>query len=454
MRIPDLEAFLTDAGVLPRSRLFFYRVGEIERFSLHALSGEAGPQALLLGLTIGAATLFGLGIFTRVTGFVTWALVASMQFRNPLVLNGGDIVLRTLLFWSIFLPMALRFRLGRRSSEPPPATIHSAAGTALLLQVLLIYLFAAAHKWVEPIWRSLGAFRLAMQTDGAATGVGQWLGSLPLLPEVGTALVLAIETLGPLAVILAWPREGIRWGLALAFMTFHLVGLAAVFRFGLFPFVMAAAWLPFLPSSAWDRLERAVRTPLRATADRSMRAHPVTNLVVGALFASIVWANLATLGVTPGDERGPHGFLRSPHHLLGLSQRWSLWSTPPENRYFVLAARTRDGDAIDLRRAGAPLDFARPALRSQDARWWKMELGLSRASGTPLRSGYACHRMHRWNAAQPPGRQIDNVTFWVLWGSRDEVHAGKARRQRLWQSVLDGAGSPAIPAMFRCPPVN
>lgn len=35
--------------------------------------------------------------------FLSWFLLVSIQVRNPIILQGGDVVLRAIMFWMLFL---------------------------------------------------------------------------------------------------------------------------------------------------------------------------------------------------------------------------------------------------------------------------------------------------------------------------------------------------------------
>ncbi|MEM7004123.1 MAG: HTTM domain-containing protein, partial [Pseudomonadota bacterium] len=59
---------------------------------------------LLFLLTAAAATSLLLGYRTRPAGWLTWALVMSLHYRNPMLVDSGDVLLRCLLFWGDFLP--------------------------------------------------------------------------------------------------------------------------------------------------------------------------------------------------------------------------------------------------------------------------------------------------------------------------------------------------------------
>lgn len=450
----DLEAHYTDLGVVPRAKLFWFRVADIEPISLHALSGDFAWQAILFVAAAGAAVALGLGFHTRLATFASWFLLVSLEARNPMILNGGDIVLRLLLFWSLFLPLGSRLaldvchRTAISKTDGAATGIRSVGSAVLLLQVALVYPVAALFKWREPVWTRLEAFEAAMSVDGVATPLGQALASLPSLPAILTATGLGLESFGVLLVFSPWATKRLRLALPLAFMAFHIVGIASTFRIGIFPFVMFVAWLPFLPYPFWDAVERLssrwrpsrqdgvrITSPSEEHSESGMRwtgAHPASDFLAGALGLCVLLHNGATLGWIAGDAGGTFGWTRSISAFLALDQHWSMWSDPPSNRYFVIVGETPAGQQIDLRRNGQPVDWSSPSWRSRNARWWKLELSLSKAEFEPIREGYGCHWLSTWNRDQRPEMQVDSIEGWMLEGSRSAVMQGEGRRLRLW----------------------
>ena len=106
-RSRDLRAFYTDAGVLPRST----RAAVVSDWflSVHALSGDLWWQVLLFLVAGVAAIALTVGYRTRVATAVSWVLLVSLHNRMPVVLNGGDVLLRMVLLWAIFLPLGERW---------------------------------------------------------------------------------------------------------------------------------------------------------------------------------------------------------------------------------------------------------------------------------------------------------------------------------------------------------
>ena len=103
VRSTCMVAHYTDAGVFPREMLDqYYAVWYV---SLHSLSGGAALQWVLFAIAAVAAVCVLAGYRTTLATVVSWALITSLQMRNPLVLNAGDGLFRLLLFWSMFVPL-------------------------------------------------------------------------------------------------------------------------------------------------------------------------------------------------------------------------------------------------------------------------------------------------------------------------------------------------------------
>ena len=104
MRLTDLTAHYTDAGVLQR----FDEVTAITRqffVSFHLANGSEVFQIILFAINLIFAFLLLVGYRTRISTILLFIFTVSLHARNPLILNGGDDILRLFLFWSIFLPL-------------------------------------------------------------------------------------------------------------------------------------------------------------------------------------------------------------------------------------------------------------------------------------------------------------------------------------------------------------
>ena len=103
-RAAELDLWLTDDGLFPcEVRQHFLQHTWLT--TLHCLDSTSTGQAVLLSAAAVAATALLLGRCCRCASGVTWLLTSSLHARNPLTLHGGDVLLRLLLFWSLFVPL-------------------------------------------------------------------------------------------------------------------------------------------------------------------------------------------------------------------------------------------------------------------------------------------------------------------------------------------------------------
>lgn len=250
-RAIDLSAHYTDSGVMPRAMLL--DLGGW-RPSLHLMSGSVVIQGLLFVLSalFFCALLFGYR--TRFTTAVCWVLVLSLQERNPYLVQGGDILIRLLLFWSIFLPLGARFSidaaLNRQKSENQ---YFSIATIALLFQCMYVYFFGALLKTGDT-WLGDGtALMYVLHVDSYATPIGQWFLAFPSLMQTLTYVIWYVELLAPFLMFLPFLHLPFRIIALLSLIVLHL-GIFIFMKVGIFPFASLASLMVFIPGAFWDRL--------------------------------------------------------------------------------------------------------------------------------------------------------------------------------------------------------
>ena len=252
VRSSDLQAHYTDVGVLPRAVL----LGRYEHtciWSLHLLTGSLAGQAVLFALAGFAALALTLGVLTRTSALLSWILLVSVHARNPLITNGGDVLLRSLLFWGIFLPLDGRWAWRPLGGRPlPHRTVVSIATAAILLQIAVMYWVSGYYK-LHGVWRSANGFQEILSADSYARplayvfiahpGFLLWLGRLILWSELVVPWLLfsPVGTKYIRVAAMAW------------FGLFHL-GIQLTLTVGLFAYTCWLAWVLFLPSDIWDRL--------------------------------------------------------------------------------------------------------------------------------------------------------------------------------------------------------
>lgn len=393
-RLPEVGAFYADDGVLPRSTLAEVYPA-LESVSVHAISGSARVQALLLAAAAVAAIALLVGYRTRASTGVSLLLLASLYARNPYVINGGNTILVVFLFMALFLPLDARWstgtdgRVGRdgrddrvdrrdvveraddEGTESADRRICSLGTAVTLLTLVSIYAANVVSKYRSDAWMSGTAVPRIFQIEEFVVGLG------PLVSE-HAALLAAMNWLWvallSASVLLIVATGRLRAAVALAFVSAHL-GMAATMRLGAFPFVMVGVLLLFLPPRAWDAVESiASRLPVPSRfAERAYRsdggsteepASPVPYRVrrgirVGAavllvgFFVALVWWQAAGVGLVdlPASE--------SAGELSEVS--WSFFApNPPDtSSWYVVRATLESGESVGVRDGGA-VSFDRP----------------------------------------------------------------------------------------------
>jgi hypothetical protein len=251
LRSRHLVAFYTDTGVLPRSLLVAKRP-LISQLSVHALSGDVLWQALLFVVAGACALALLVGYQTRLAVLLSWLLLVSLHARNPLVLNGGDSLLRRLLFWGMFFPLGTRWSLdalaGRARRMRTQAggiggRVAGVAAAGLLIQVVLVYAANAGFKLDSGRWLSGEALAYVLHLDEFTTPLGAALVEYPAVLSTLETLWLGLLVCSAGLVALTGWRRAVLAGL---FAGAHL-WMGATMRLGVFPFVSVVALLPFVP---------------------------------------------------------------------------------------------------------------------------------------------------------------------------------------------------------------
>ncbi|MCP5468645.1 MAG: DUF393 domain-containing protein [Deltaproteobacteria bacterium] len=197
---------------------------------------------------------------------MSWLMLASIQARNPMVLQAGDTLLRMLLFWSIFLPLGACFSIDRAldsSEKNPPQIILSPASFAILMQVCLVYWMGAAYKTGSAwSWSQATAVYEALMLDQFATAAGEYLRQFPALLKWLTRYTYWLEILGPSLMFLPFFTQRLRIILVALMASLH-IGFAIHMELGLFSYISVTAWLLFLPSLFWDKIFHRLKTTQR-----------------------------------------------------------------------------------------------------------------------------------------------------------------------------------------------
>jgi len=251
----DADSFLGDDAVLPNDLV---SAGGWRWFEL---GSTTSVWLALVALTVAAIAII-IGLRPTIALLVTFVLLVSLQRRNLLILNSGDLLLRDLALLLAFCPTgaALSVDRWRRHGRGALRTAPLIAPWGLRLvqfQVMVVYFFAFWSK-NGTTWRNGTAVSTAVRLEDLARfDAPVWI--------VGSVVLIAVLTWGALVVELAlalllWCKPlrpvliGLGVGLHLFIDVFLLVGF-----FGL---LMVVGLSTFLDADAIDdRIRRRSASP-------------------------------------------------------------------------------------------------------------------------------------------------------------------------------------------------
>ncbi len=440
LRAQDLSAHYTDWGVLPRNILIPHLSDPLP-LSVHLVSGSAFGQAIIFLVAGVFALALLVGFRTPLVTCASWLLLLSVQARNPMLLHSGDMLLRMLLFWGMFVPLGARYSLDsliRRSGAdraPLPTSVRSVGTAALLLQVCLVYWCTAALKSWEGWWDEGSAVYYALSIDQMATPFGLWLLGFPDLLVLLSRVALALEYLGPCLAFVPFWTPYFRIGVVGLFFCFH-IGLALCLRLELFPYISMVSWLVFVPGLVWDRgwhlLPRRSLTVGQSTSSASggwsrlslapddapptpepLRSSRLAQAVAAFFLAYVMLWNLLGFQATSSWVRPVFPPAVSlVGYLLRLDQYWGMFSPFPfkDDGWLVVPGTLKNGSRVDLWTGQRRVQWEKPVnvlAHYPTERWRKyMEKTRWRKEGREIAlDAYARYVCRDWNARhRGPGR--------------------------------------------------
>jgi predicted DCC family thiol-disulfide oxidoreductase YuxK len=263
-RLPDLVNFYTDVGLVPRS-IFASEMSMPWSFSFHLANGSTGFAVAMFAIHFLFGLMLVFGYKTRWAMIGAYIMTVSVHNRNWLVNNGGDDILRAILFISIFLPLNKCFSFDSALTKDKkllPEIHQSSWAWMFFLQVFVIYYVSFILK-DHPMWRSeFTAVYYSSRLDIFATPFGEWLRQFPLILKFTTVATILTEFLGPLLLVFSFVFGRYWWIVRLlviwVFWGLHL-GIIATMAIGVFPWTCIAMWAIFLPTPFWNKITEVYR---------------------------------------------------------------------------------------------------------------------------------------------------------------------------------------------------
>lgn len=224
----------------------FWHDRPISFWSLLAGVQSAAVLRVVVIAWAAAAVLLLLGLCSRTSAAVAWALSQSFLALNPYAHNAGDTVRTIMLLYLMIAPCGAAWSLDRwlrRNRHVGPIFIYPWPLCLLLVQMSVIYFNNGVHKLMGPQWRAGSSLYYVL---GDLTLMRWSYAELPLpfvITQVLTWGVLIWELAFPLLVFLPATRPA-----TLVMGVLMHVGIGLSMELGVFAPYMLCLYLPFVPS--------------------------------------------------------------------------------------------------------------------------------------------------------------------------------------------------------------
>ncbi|MDP9281005.1 MAG: HTTM domain-containing protein [Chloroflexota bacterium] len=392
---PNLTAFFTDEGILPRHA---QALSDADRFSLLNLSGDWWLVVTIWLVSCAIALGLTLGWHTRAMSLLAFALVSSFSWRNPLILDGSDLVFRLVPLWLAFTPAGERWSIDAlRRREAPVVSGWALPIRILELQIGWIYLATGLEKLGGIDWISGTAAYYALQLEHTFARSWAYAFALdPMLSRLISWYTIAVElSFLPLAML---PFRTTRLLAALGAGAMQL-GILLLMNVGNFPLVMLAACVLFVPPHWIRRLMRADVN----VAPSPARARP---RVAGALLILIAATAFITAVPSVLEPIRPSGDVASVLRSLSLDQRWDMFSpnAARSDGWLVAPATLADGTRLDLFSDRGADDRSERYSDPLYTRWAKVTERIASGFYSGYRPAYASYFCRARNSHLRPGQ--------------------------------------------------
>jgi hypothetical protein len=437
---PNLTAFFTDEGILPR-RDVLLQYGE--RVTVLGLFGQTWQIAIVWALSLVVAVLLTVGWRSRLMSFLAFVVVSSFSWRDPLILDGSDLVFRLMPLWLTFTDSGARYSLdamARRERGEPTGLGFALPVRVLELQVAWVYLATGIEKMAGTLWPGGLANGYALQLEHT---FGRWWAK----PVATNLTLVAISTYWTLFVehafiFLAMLPSKVTRVLAVLIAASLQFGILTLMNVGNFPVIMLSTLVLFLPATWIDRvatrvggaLRRRVQPRALAYADgiahEAARALPapvrlpvsaVTAERVGVSLALLTLATLAFATAVPRQWESvrPKGELGSLLRTLSIDQRWDMFSPDParSDGWMTMPAVMADGSTMDLLTGGPGDDSSERYSDPLYTRWAKVQERIASTVYSDYRLEYARSFCRSRNLHLAPG-EVPIQTFDVHYVER------------------------------------
>jgi hypothetical protein len=445
IRASSLTAHYTQNGAVPFNEveLSFWKPGYFSLFQL----GDTYLFALMVFIITGVVYLFLLvGYKTKLATFLTWFLLTSLQNRNTLILQGGDDLLRLVLFWGIFLPWGNFYSLdsmlgqAQHGKRKKVLSVSTLGYTFLLFSV---YFFTGLLK-TGAEWNTDGtAIYYALNLDQMTWPLGKMLLSYPSALKYLTVFVRWFEILVPFLLFIPFKNYRFRIIFILCIAVFQIC-IALTLFVGLFYLIGLITLIGLLPAEVMNwvdkkfvRKQQVEAKPLSISFIQKININYYFKVVKNSfLFFCIalclLW-NISTVsgsGLTVSNEFFTFGY------RLRFNQNWGMFAPTvfKDDGWYIMQGTTKNSLQIDVNRNGKIVDYSKPsnALNYiKDDRWRKFYENYIFTSNEFMRPYFCNYLLKNWNISHP-----DNTVSYLQIIYMKEVSVLPGQKQTLTKEEL------------------
>lgn len=269
-RLEDVKVFYTDGGALPRSTILTLW-GGAWNFSLHMGFGAWPFELILFLIAIIAGFSLIVGYRTLLATIISWILLISVHNRSPIILQGGDVIFRVVLFWCMFLPLGKYFSVDylRTQTKLLSKTVVSPATVAYILQIFIFYFFSGYTKTGAQWIQNGTAIYYALSIDQLSTGFGHFLLNFPRMMKALTFSTVCLEMYAVWAFVTPVWNGPIRTVAVFLFAIFQL-GVNMSMHLGLFGTISIFITFGLLPTWFWEKCYQPIRNYFRMRSNKTL----------------------------------------------------------------------------------------------------------------------------------------------------------------------------------------
>lgn len=457
IRSTDLEAFYSDTGVVPLEMLFHY--GWNEYFiSVHTMSGLWQVQLVLFLFAFFCALMLLIGYRTQLFTFLSWFLLLSLHNRNGFILQGGDDLLRMVLFWCLFIPWGTRYSYDSIASPYVPKIMVMPASVALFAYLLQVsYLYTGSALLKGPEWSSeFTALYYTYSLDQIAYQITKYLYYHPGLLKELTRIAFYFELLIPVLFFLPFAHSFFRLAAVILIVLFHAFNSITLF-IGLFPLIGIVTAIGILPTFVMDRVDVGVMKWrslfiifVSAIARRVQHfvvwkpAFEVSNRLKNVQVAILIFLTVFVFDWNFSNLSFIHSKLSDHLRFIGyslrLDQSWGMFAPGvfKDDGWYVLKAKPSNDKLpeFNLLHPEEELTLAKPtsvvAMYKNDR--WRKYLENYIFSDHEFLRGYFCNYTKRvWNEKHT-ARTIQSLdVIYVKEFTQPNYHYSVPKEELLWR---------------------